>query len=247
MEPIFAIMLFAGGILEGLYASTVGCGSLVSIPLLLLTGMPIHTAIGTNRFSVIFLEAASAMKFQSKKKITWKYAVIIGLIASCGSVIGSSLVINIDEKHLNIATAIILAVVILLVIVKDKLGLKENPHPKINWTAVSAAVFLLGIYGGFLGAGFGTSITLVFVMMGFNFITGAANSRIVGLIMSVPATIIFAHNGMINYEYGLSLGLGTTIGGWIGAGIGIKKGNTFVKTLFIIVVLASIIKLALGL
>ena len=179
MDLTFAIILFAGGILEGLYASTVGCGSLLSIPLLLLTGLPIHTVIGTNRFSVIFLESASTLKYQSKKKGTLKYALILGLIAACGSVIGSSLVIHVSETHLNLATAIILAVVFLMIITKDKLGLKEKHSPKINWPAVSAAVFLLGIYGGFLGAGFGTMITFIFVITGFSFITSAANSRIV--------------------------------------------------------------------
>jgi len=247
MELTFIIMLFAGGILEGLYASTVGCGSLVSLPLLLLTGLPIHAAIGTNRFSVIFLETSSSIKYQTKKKIVYKPALLLGAASAIGSWIGSSLVINVSTVHLNIATAVILAIVFIIITFKDKLGLKEKAIPKIHWMAVTAAAFLLGIYGGFFGAGFGTLITFIFLMAGYSFITSAANSRVVGLMMSVPATIVFTCSGLINYQYGLSLGIGTAIGGWIGAGIGIKKGNVYIKTLFIIVVLASIIKLALGL
>jgi len=211
MEPIFIIMLFAGGILEGLYASNVGCGALVSLPLLLLTGLPVHTAIGTNRFSVIFLETASAIKYNSKKKIVFKPALLLGLAAALGSAIGSFLVIDVSTAHLNIATAVVLGVIFIMVGFKDKLGIKEKALPKINWAAMSAAVFLLGIYGGFFGAGFGTMITFVFLMSGFGFVTSAANSRLVGLIMSVPATIIFAYSGLIHYQYGTIADIGRPV------------------------------------
>jgi uncharacterized protein len=247
MEPFFLIILFAGGILEGLYASNVGCGALVSIPLLLLTGLPVHHAIATNRFSAIFLESSSALKYHTGKKLKLKYALPLGLLASIGSLIGSNLVTGVDETFLNHATAVLLAVIFVIILFKDRIGLAERPEPKIPWLLSGTAIFLLGIYGGFFGAGFGTMATFVLLMAGFSFITGAANSRIIGLMMSVPATVVFILNGLVNYPYGISLGIGTAIGGWIGAGIGIKKGNIFIKTLFIIVLIASIIKLVLGL
>jgi uncharacterized membrane protein YfcA len=102
---------------------------------------------------------------------------------------------------------------------------------------------LLGIYGGFLGVGFGTLITFVFVLIGLNFVKSAAVSRVVGLIMSAVATAVFAYHGAINYPYAIALGLGLAIGGWIGAGIGVRKGNDYIKVLFIIILLATIAKL----
>jgi uncharacterized membrane protein YfcA len=246
MEPIFAIMLFAGGILEGLYASTVGCGAILGISLLLLTGLPIHVAIGTNRFSVPFLESASAIHYQTKKRLLVRDSLILGIIAAAGSIIGSMLVMHVNDQLLDIMTAVILVSVLIAVMFNHKLGIHTKPTPGIKWTYIIPAMFLLGIYGGFLGAGFGSVATFIFLISGYSFLASAANSRVVGLIMSIPAIIIFAMNGTINYGYGLSLGLGTAIGGWIGSGIGMKKGNLYIKILFLIVTFASILKLFLG-
>ena len=103
--------------------------------------------------------------------------------------------------------------------------------------------FLLGIYGGFFGAGYGTLLMFLLVYSGYTFVNASGTARFIGLIMSLTASFIFARNGLINYEYALSLGMGSSIGAWIGAGMGIKKGNKFIKTLMIILVIITVIKL----
>ena len=92
MELIFLFILFIGGIFAGLYASNVGGGSFVSFPLLILSGLPIHIAIATNRFSAVILEFFSAIKFYKEKKIDLKMGLILGVIASIGSFIGANIV-----------------------------------------------------------------------------------------------------------------------------------------------------------
>jgi len=240
---MYLIILFVGGILAGLYGSTVGSGGLISLPLVLLTGLPIHTAIATNRFGATLLELSSAARFHKEKELNIKLGLLFGVTAALGSFIGSNLVINFDEKYLNLITAILLVSIFLILIFKNKLGIREKIISHKHWLIAAMSTFLLGIYGGFLGVGFGTLITFVFVLIGLNFVRSAAVSRVVGLIMSAVATAVFAFNGLINYPYALALGLGLAIGGWIGAGIGVKKGNDYIKLLFIIILLATIAKL----
>lgn len=243
MELIYTIVLFFGGILSGLYGSTVGSGGLVSFPLVLITGLPIHSAIATNRFGAALLELASAARFYKEKKLNFKLGLLFGLTAALGSFIGSNIVVNFDEKYLNLITAILMGSVFFILIFKNKLGIKERIVSHKHWIAASIATLLLGIYGGFFGVGFGTFITFAFILVGMNFVKSAAVSRVVGLIMSVMATAVFAYHGLIHYPYAISLGLGLAIGGWIGAGIGVKKGNEYIRILFIAILLATIAKL----
>lgn len=239
----FLIILFIGGILSGLYGSTVGSGGLVSFPLVLLTGLPIHSAIATNRFGATLLELASSARFHSAKKLNIKLGLLFGLAAAFGSFIGSNIVINFDEKYLNLITAILLSFVFLILFFRNKLGVEEKIVFHKHWIAAVVSTFLLGIYGGFFGVGFGTFITFIFILVGMNFVKSAAASRVVGLVMSLTATAVFAYHGTINYPYAIALGLGLAIGGWIGAGIGIKKGNGYIRILFIIILLVTIAKL----
>jgi uncharacterized membrane protein YfcA len=66
---------------------------------------------------------------------------------------------------------------------------------------------------------------------------------VIGFIVSGTATIVFAFNGLINYPYALALGLGSILGAWIRAGLGIKKGNNYIKILFLLIILITIAKL----
>ncbi|MBI2634754.1 sulfite exporter TauE/SafE family protein [Candidatus Peregrinibacteria bacterium] len=240
---MYLIILFIGGILAGLYGSTVGSGGLISFPLVLLTGLPIHTAIATNRFGAMLLELSSAARFHKEKELNIKLGLLFGLTAALGSFIGSNLVINFDEKYLNLITAILLVSIFFILVIRNKLGIREKKISHKHWLIAAISTFFLGIYGGFFGVGFGTLITFVFVLVGLNFVKSAAVSRVVGLIMSAVATAVFAFNGLINYPYALAIGLGLAIGGWIGAGIGVKKGNSYIRVLFIIILLATIVKL----
>ncbi|QQR84031.1 sulfite exporter TauE/SafE family protein [Candidatus Peregrinibacteria bacterium] len=243
MEPLHTVILFVGGILSGLYGSTVGSGGLVSFPLVLLTGLPIHSAIATNRFGATLLELSSTARFYKEKKLNFKLGLVFGLVAAFGSFIGSNIVFNIDEKYLNLIIAIALLSVFLVLIFKNKLGLQEKNISRKHWIAALFGSLLLGIYGGFFGIGFGTFITFIFLLIGLNFIKSAAVSRVVGLVMSLTATAVFAYHDAINYPYAIALGLGLAIGGWIGVGIGVKKGNEYIRILFLVILLTTIGKL----
>ncbi len=245
MEVLIPLVLLIGGAVTGLYASTVGGGGLVTLPLLIFSGLPIHMAIGTNRFAIVLLELSSSLKFLKEKKLDLKLGVIMGLAAAGGAVIGSSIVLRIPENVLSLVVAILLLAVFVIVYNKDKLGITEKQVNKKNLWLMAVFSFFLGIYGGFLGPGFGTFIMFLFLLGGLSFIKSAAVSRAVGVFMSVAAMIVFAYHGMINYTYAVSLGIGLALGGWIGAGFAVKKGDQYVKALFIVIIILTAVKLLL--
>ena len=246
MEVIKTIGLFIGGIIGGLYASSVGGGALIGFPLLIFFGLQTSNAIATQRFSAVILEIVSAVKFYREKQLNIKLGLLLGLSAIVGSFLGSKLLLSFNEKALNITVGIVLLIVAIVVLYKDRLGIKEKKLTQTNYLQLFFFTFLLSIYGGFFGAGFGIFIMLLLVFFGLNYLKGAAVGRIVGFFMSVTSAIVFAKSGLINYSYGLSLGLGFAIGSWIGIGIAVKRGNEFVRNLLMVIVLLTIAKLLIG-
>ena len=136
MELVFLFILFIGGIFAGLYASNVGGGSFVAFPLLILSGLPVHIAIATNRFSAVILEFFSAAKFYKEKKVDMKVGLIFGVIAAIGSFIGAKMVIQINEMYLNLIVGIMFFVIFIVLANKDKLGLKEKKMNSKNMFVV---------------------------------------------------------------------------------------------------------------
>ncbi len=243
MESLPYIILFTSGVFSGLYGSTVGSAGLINLPILLFLGLPSSIAIATNRLAVVLLGLGSSARYYREKKLDLKTGLIFGISAAAGSLVGSNLLLKISDKQLNIMVAIFLVVVATVLIFKNQLGIKEKHFGRKNWAIALPSTFLLGIYGGVFGIGFGTFMTFIFVAAGFSFIKSAAIARVVGLLMSSMAAAVFIFNDMIHYPYALTLGAGLALGGWVGAGIGVKQGNNYIRVLYFIILLATLVKL----
>ena len=245
MDIFHIFLLFFGGLLAGLYASSVGGGGLFTLPLLLWTGIPVQVALGTQRFAAVILELASSLKFHKEKKVNLKLALPLGVLAGLGSLIGVNVILSINEKTLALIMAILL-VGVYLVVRNQKKWMREKPLMSgKHYFLLALATFFLGIWGGFFGAGFGAFIMMPFLFFGFKFMESAGIARVIGFVMSTFAMLVFAHQGLINYVYGAFLGGGFAIGSWIGISIALKKGDEYVRGLMAVVVIITAIKLIL--
>lgn len=64
-------------------------------------------------------------------------------------------------------------------------------------------------------------------------------------MFSLLALAIFIKNGIVHYVFGIILFAGMILGGYIGAHTAIKKGDSWVKVIFAIIIAASSAKLIL--
>ena len=245
MDLLHISILFFGGLAAGLYASSVGGGGLLTLPLLLWTGLPITLAFGTQRLAAVILELASAIKFYKEKKVNLKIALPFGIIAGLGSLIGVNIILSLNEKHLSLITAVVLVIIYFVVINQKRWAIKERVMTHKNYLLLAGSIFVLGIWGGFFGAGFGAFIMVPFLIFGYKFIESAAMGRVIGFIMSTFAMIVFAQKGLINYPYAIFLGTGFAIGSWIGINIALKKGEEYIRGLLALVIIITAIKLIL--
>jgi len=240
IEFLIYPFVFSGGFIAGLYGSSVGSGGLISFPTLLLVGLPTHIAIATNRLAAVFLETSAAVRFHKEGAFKLQFGILLGLIAAIGSFIGSNIVLNMQKELLDQVVVAALSFTFLFFLFNGKKKPKQKEKSSI---ALYASIFLLGIYAGFFGVGFGTFIMIPLVMFGCSYVRSAALSRVIGVIASLVAALVFAYEGVIDYPMGITLGLGYGLGGWIGAGISVKKGDRYIRVLLLFVIIFSVIKL----
>jgi uncharacterized membrane protein YfcA len=238
------VVLLLGGVIGGLYGASVGGGALFTLPLLLLLGLPPHLALGTQRLAAVMLELSSSIKFHRAKKLNLRLALLLSFFAAIGSIIGVKILVNISANALNVIIGILLVTAAVVLLNKDRLNLeKYKLHPH-NLRLLIPTSLLLGFYGGFFGAGFGAFSVIALSLFGFSFLEGAAIARVIGVFSSLVATIIFAQHHFINYPLALALGIGFAIGSWVGVGLALKKGDSYVRILLLLVIGASLIKIA---
>lgn len=246
MDFITAILLFSGGLFSGVINTIVGGGSLLSIPLLISLGLQPHLAIGTNRFAMVFNTGVGAIDYHKKVKFGIKLALFLSVFASIGSFLGANIVLQIDENILKIIIGILMLIMVGITIYKKKFGLEERHIILTTKSYISIAVlsFLLGIYGGFFGAGISTMFTFMFVSyFGTSFIKSAGITRFIVAILSMIASLIFLINLKIDFFFGIILAISFILGAKIGVKMAVKAGNTWIRRLFIILAVVSSINL----
>lgn len=249
MEILKLILLVCTGFISGFYGTIAGGGALLTIPVLIFLGLPVSMAIGTNRFSSFGSIFTGLYKFGKEKKIAYKLAFPLAIIATTGSVIGSSFVVQINEEILKKIIAIFLIFITLVLIFHNKAGLKPKKSLlSLNNKIIGyILIFFIGIYAGFFGAAYATMIMYVLIFLfGLTFLRSAGTIKIIALPLTIATTIIFVLHGKVYFFYGGALLVGRALGAYLGAGFGLKKGEGFAKLLFIIVVLITGIKLLIG-
>ena len=94
--------------LAGFIDAVAGGGGLISIPAFMMTGMPMHAVIGTNKLSSSMGTTLATYKYAKNGYITWKIALYCTICAFLGSFTGSHLALLLDQSLFKIIILFIL-------------------------------------------------------------------------------------------------------------------------------------------
>jgi len=241
---IFLILL--AGSAAGFINVLAGGGSLLTIPALIFLGLPPATANGTNRIAILGQNVMAVSKFKKEGYFHWKTAILMSVPAIAGSIIGSSVAVDISgelfEKILSILMLVMLGVILFSNIkTKAKEMLNEEPQNKV---LLFIAFFFVGLYGGFIQAGVGFIIIAVLSIIGqINLVrTNSIKVFIVG-IYTIASLIVFYLNGNLNFLYGLILAVGNSTGAYVGSHFAVKKGDKWIRVILSIAIVSMAVKL----
>lgn len=237
-------LVFIIGLVTGFFDSTIGAGGLFCVPSLILLGLPPQVAIATDRFGTIGQSLTAGYAYWKAKKIVWKYVPIFAILSLGGAAIGTSLLLTVDAGTLQKIISVLSLLLLIIVIAKRDVGVKHVSKSMLAKTAGLVLYFLLMIFGGFFGQGMGPLLAFVLMyFIGLTLIEVLATSIIPWLVLSVASSVLFGLRGLINYQLGVVLLVGMSLGGYLGARVAIQKGDLWVKRLFVLFVIVISAKL----
>jgi len=247
VDPWLVPVLIAGGFLGGFINAFSGGGSFITFPLLLMAGLPPQVANATNRIAIVFQCTAGAATYHRHGVVPWREVPRLAVPSTLGAIVGSLLASRLDEDIFRTVTAVLLVLVALTVFVNPKRWTEERPEQGHVRVIHYPIMFVLGVYGGFLQIGLGTFLLAFFVLLG-GFDVVRANALKFGLVWvyQLVALLIFAGAGQVNWLIGLTLAVGSTIGGIVGAHAVVKRGTKWVRIVVLISAAAAAVKLIFG-
>lgn len=238
------VTVFLIGLATGFADATIIVGGAISIPLLILIGLPTPVAIATDRLGIIGQSVGAMFGFLRSKKIVWSYVPLFSILAIIGGLIGANILVSIDPKMLKKIVGIIMLAVLPLLFIKKKIGIERSSTSIAKKIAGSILYFLIMIYNGIFGVGGGVlSLYTATMLFGFTIIEYTATATIPWFILSVVSLVVFTQHNIVDYQKGIFFILGMTLGGYIGAHTVLKIGEVWIKRIVSVVVVLFAVKL----
>ena len=239
-------VLIISGIFVGFINTLAGGGTIISMSLFMLLGLPPAVANATNRIPIILQNLVSVFNFYQNKKLDVKKAFYCTIPVAIGSLFGSGLSIVISDSIFIVFYVIIMVFMLLLMFLKPDKWLKGDVN-KMN-TPVSALqlffYFLIGIYAGFIHIGMGYFLLAVLVLMGgYDLLRANAMKSFIVLLYAPVSLIVFIYYGEIDYTFGFIHAIGNMIGAYIASKWAVKWGMNFIRWVVVIFIVISCLHL----
>ena len=98
MEWYLYPLMILGGFITGFINTLAGSGSLVSLPILMLSGLPATIANGTNRVAILLQNLVGINSFNKKKMLDIRGVIYLGIPAVFGSLLGANIAVSLNEE-----------------------------------------------------------------------------------------------------------------------------------------------------
>ncbi|HVE44927.1 MAG TPA: TSUP family transporter [Gammaproteobacteria bacterium] len=236
------LLFFTVGLFAGTIDAIAGGGGLISLPLLIGVGMPAPIALGTSKFQGCVGTFVATHNYFKNKLISFHILIKGLLFGFIGATAGALTAQVMDAVILEKILPLLMLGIFLYTLFTPKLGLLDKKERMKESIFYPLFGFLLGFYDGFLGPGTGSFwvIALVF-FLGYNLSKATAYTKVFNLKSNVIAIAWFMLGHNIDYRIAFIMGCGQFIGGKIGSQLVILNGATFVRPVFLTMVLFAIV------
>jgi len=232
---ILIILLFVA-MVAGWVDTIAGGGGLLTIPAMILAGLPPATAIATNKVQGSSGTFVASMYFIRKGAIDLRKIKGSIVMTFIGAVLGGWLVLQIDAEYLILILPILLVAIGLYFLFSPKVENIDRPtRMKFSIFSLTMAP-LLGFYDGFFGPGTGSLMALAFIALcGFGAPKATAHAKILNFTSNIASLLYFIFFGHIAWIVGLVMMFGQIIGSFIGAKMVLDKGAALIRPVVITV------------
>jgi len=236
------VFLIVAGVMVGFINTLAGGGSIVSLSVLMMLGLPAPIANATNRVAITIQTFTATASFRQQKVLDFRKAIRLAIPAALGAILGAWFAVDINEEVFEKAIGVVMLIMLLFIFYKPGkyiYGRKQIIEKPLTWKTY-LLFFAIGIYGGFLHMGVGYFL-LAGIVIGAGYDLVKANAIKVFIVLAyVPfSLLIFIIYDQVDWMYGLVLAVGNVTGAFVASRLAVSKGVDFVKWVIVIVILLT--------
>ncbi|QCX29184.1 sulfite exporter TauE/SafE family protein [Nocardioides jishulii] len=233
----------------GTINTIVGSGTLITFPTLLAFGIPAVTANASNTIGLVPGSISGAIGY--RRELVGQRSRVLRLLSASvvGGIVGAVLVLALPEEAFEAVVPALILLGIVLVLTGPKISrwvarrhetTGGLPHHGAWW--VWHAILLAGVYGGYFGAAQGVLLIAILgigVSESLQRLNGVKN--ILGAVVNGVSGIVFAFVAEVDWLVVLLIALGSVVGGQIGAGVGRRLPDLWLRAMIVVVGVTALV------
>ena len=238
-------ILFLVAVVAGLLDTLAGGGGLISIPALILSGIPPLAALGTNKLQGSMGTATATYMMLKNKRIDWINVKLLILAAFIGAVFGTITVQFINTDVLTFVIPVVLLFIAIYFLISPKPS-ETRKKPLLSSKKYKNMVIpFVGFYDGMFGPGTGSFFALSGVSCrGHDLITSTAVAKPLNFATNIASLIVFLIAGHIVWVVGILMMLGQVLGAWIGSHCLFKINPAYLRVVVVLMCTGMLVKYA---
>ncbi len=228
------LMLVAAAFAAGFVDAIAGGGGLITVPVLMLAGLPPAQALATNKVQGVFGAATAAISYAASGHVNLRSQIGAAAVAFVAGLAGAFCVTLIPTQALRYALPVILIAIAGFFALKPGLS-DADRAARISPAAFTAFVVpLIAFYDGLVGPGTGAFFMLGFVMLaGYGILKATAHTKLLNFASNLGGLVAFALVGKPLWVTGLAMGAAPIAGAWVGSRLAMRIGARLIKPLLV--------------
>jgi uncharacterized membrane protein YfcA len=239
LDPLSTwIALAVGGLVAGVVNTLAGGGSLLTVPLLVLLGLPATTANGTNRIGVLFQNIVSTLRFRRAGFDGLGEALPVLIPVLLGSALGATLASRMSADVFRQIFGVAMIALLYPMLRSTRSTSFEAGQPPRS-RLLNTLIFLgIGLYGGAIQAGVGIFLIAALARSGLDLVRANAIKVVIVGALTLVAVPVFVAHGQVDWPLASALVVGFALGGELGARAAVRGGERLIKPVLVVSVLA---------
>ncbi|MET0893349.1 MAG: TSUP family transporter [Pseudoxanthomonas sp.] len=241
---LILLFLFAAALLAGFIDAIAGGGGMLTIPAMLLAGIPPLQVLGTNKLQSLFGSGAASLAYARHGHVDLRSQWPMALTAAAGAALGALLATVVPGEALKAVLPFLLIGIAVYFGFKPDAGHLDR-HRRLSTTAFALTfVPAIGFYDGVFGPGTGSFLMLGFIgLAGYGVLKATAHTKFLNFGSNVGAFAVFLAFGAVLWKVGLVMGAGQFVGAQLGSRFAMKQGARIIKPLLVTVSVVLAIRL----
>ena len=233
---VLSLVFFLAGFVD----AVCGGGGLLTVPAMLVFGIPTGLITGTNQCATIIGNFTAMGRYMKNGNVRYRAALVTTPFAIAGALLGARLNLLVPETYLQIFMLAMIPVLVAVMLLKKDVGSEDRMATLPESAVALRSAFIglvLGTYQGFYGPGAGMLFGLAYMLLvRMECLSASATTRFVVAFASVSAGLSYALSGAVIWPLTAAACVLNILGSYAGAGFAIRFGSRIIRPMMLAVI-----------